>query len=275
MSYSNYQSRKVPGFVRYVADLIRFRHLCWNLVGSDLRARFRRSKLGILWAVIQPLSFALLIAWAWGAIFQNQGYWEYAVYVFAGVIVWEYITNTINVSMDALTSSAGFLRQARVPFLIFQARIPLSGFVVLMAGMVGLLVFVGALQKFPAPSLHLLLIAAYPFLLVAIFMPLAIVFSFLGAKFRDLRHIVQIALQAVFFVSPIMIDRTAFMSDRLSVLQFANPMVPLLDMLRGPLLEGRMWTNQEIMIVSLWGAGFWALAVIVGARAGRKIVYAL
>ena len=275
MSYSNYQSRRVPGFVRYLADLMRFRHLCWNLVGSDLRARFRRSKLGILWAVIQPLSFALLIAWAWGAIFQAQGYWEYAVYVFAGILVWEYISNTINGSMDALTGAVGYLRQARVPFFVFQARGPLSGIVVFLAGFVGLLILVAALQKFPAPGPHLVLIAAYPLVLVAIFLPLAVVFSVLGAKFRDLRHIVQIALQALFFVSPIMIERSIFSSDRLTILQYANPMVPLLDMLRGPLLEGRMWTTQEMTIVSLWGAAFWTLALLVGIRAGRKIVYAL
>lgn len=275
MSYSNYHSRRVPSFVRYLADLFRFRHLCWNLVGSDLRARFRRTKLGVLWAVIQPLSFALLIAWAWGAIFQSQGYWDYAVYVFAGILVWEYIGNTVNGSMDALTGAVGYLRQARIPFFVFQARVPLSGFVVFLAGIVGLLLMVAALQKFPEPGPHLFLIAAYPFLLVAVFMPLAIVFSVLGAMFRDLRHIVQIALQALFFVSPVMIDRTVFASERLSVLQYANPMVPLLDMLRGPVLDGRMWTNQEVFIVSSWAAGFWALALLVGMRANRKLVFAL
>lgn len=275
MSYSNYQSRPVPGFVRYIADVMRFRHLCWNLVGSDLRARFRRSKLGILWAVIQPLAFSLLIAWAWGTIFQAQSYWEFAVYVYAGMIVWEFLGNTLNASMDALVSAVGYLRQARIPFFIFQARVPATGFVIFLAGMVGLLAMVAALRMYPAPGPHLFFVAGYPFLLTAFLMPLAIIFSVLGAKIRDLRHIIAIALQALFFVSPVMLDRTIFMQDRLEILNYLNPMVPLLEMLRGPLLDGKMWTTQEMVVVGSWGGGLWVLAFVVALRASRKLVFAL
>lgn len=275
MSYSNYHTRKLPTFVRYTVDVLRFRHLCWNLVGSDLRARFRRSRLGILWAIIQPLAFSLLIAWAWGVIFKAQGYWEFAVYVFCGMLVWEYFGNTINASLDTLTAAVGYLRQARVPFFIFQARVPLTGLVVFCAGFVGLLVMVAALQMFPPAGPHMFLLLAYPFVLTAFFMPLAIAFSILGAQLRDLRHIVQIALQALFFISPVMLDRTMFMDDRLAVLQVANPMVPLLDMLRGPLLRGQFWTTQELLVVGCWAAGLWVFAIFVAARANRNIVFAL
>lgn len=275
MSYSNYQSRRVPGFVRYLADLMRFRHLCFNLVASDLRSRFRRSRLGILWAVIQPLSYALLIAWAWGTIFQSKTYWEFAVYVFSGMLVWEYVQNAINGSLDALTNAVGYLRQSRVPFFVFQARVPLAGTVTFLAGVLGLLVMLGILQMFPAPGLHLLLLLAYPLVLIAFFLPIAVIFSVIGAKFRDLKHIVQISMQALFFISPIMIDRHFFTEDRLSVLQYANPLVPLLDMLRGPLLEGRMWTVQELVVVGTWGGTIWLVCFFVAIRASRKIVFAL
>jgi lipopolysaccharide transport system permease protein len=275
MSYSNYQIRKVPGFVRYISDLLRFRHLCWNLVGSDLRARFRRSRLGILWAVIQPLSFSLLIAWAWGTIFQQQSYWEYTVYVFAGMLVWDYVGNTLLGSMDSLVSSVGYLRQARVPFFIFQARVPLTGTVVFVAGLFGLLGLVAALQMFPALGLHLLLIPAFPLVLIAFFLPVAVIFSVLGARFRDMRHIVGIGMQALFFVSPVMLDRSLFLGDRLGILQYANPIVPLLDMIRGPVLDGRVWSNQEMLVVGIWGLSLWAAAFVVAMRAGRKLVFAL
>lgn len=275
MSYSNHHNRKVPGFVRYMADLVRFRHLCWNLVGSDLRSRFRRSRLGILWAVIQPLSFSLLIAWAWGSLFNAPDYWGYAVYVFAGMVVWEFVGNTLNVSMDALLGAAGYLRQARVPFFVFQARVPMTGIVVFVAGLIGLLILVGALQKYPPVGPHLLLLGAYPFVLVAFFLPVSIIFSVWGALFRDLKHIVAICMQALFFVSPIMMDRSMFDGANLSIMQYANPLVPLLDMLRGPLLHGSMWTPLQLAVVGAWGAGLWVLSLLVAARAGRRLVFAL
>ncbi|MEQ1785263.1 MAG: hypothetical protein ABMA14_28290, partial [Hyphomonadaceae bacterium] len=68
MSYVNVQDRRLPFVLRYLGDLMTYRHLCWNLVTSDLRSRFRRTQLGVLWAVIQPLVMALLIAAVWGAL---------------------------------------------------------------------------------------------------------------------------------------------------------------------------------------------------------------
>jgi ABC-type polysaccharide/polyol phosphate export permease len=84
MSYVNVHSRELPFLTRYAADLFTYRHLCWNLVGADLRARFRRSRLGILWAIIQPLAFALMIAAVWGGMFNVADYWAFAIYVFSG-----------------------------------------------------------------------------------------------------------------------------------------------------------------------------------------------
>lgn len=275
MSYSNFQSRRAPGFVRYLNDLMRFRHLCWNLVASDLRARFRRSRLGILWAVIQPLGYSLIIAWAWGMIFQSKTYWEFAIYVFSGMLIWEYFVNSVNVSMDALTGAVGYLRQSRVPLFIFQSRVPLSGLVTFLAGLIGLIAMMGVLQMHRSIGMHTLLIAAFPVLLVGFFMPVAVIFSVLGAQFRDLKHIVGLALQALFFLSPVMLDRPYFEDARLAMLQYVNPLVPILDMLRAPLLEGRLWTKAEIITVGIWGACLWTVSFVVAARAGRRIVFAL
>src|SRR3990167_8054423 len=95
MSYVNVQDRRLPFVVRYLVDLITYRHLCWNLVASSLRARFRRTKLGILWAIVQPLAFALLIAAVWGSLHKSATYWEFALYVFSGMIVWEFFSNVV------------------------------------------------------------------------------------------------------------------------------------------------------------------------------------
>jgi hypothetical protein len=48
MAYVNIRERRLPFVVRYIGDLYLYRHLAWNLVASDLRARFRRSQLGIV-----------------------------------------------------------------------------------------------------------------------------------------------------------------------------------------------------------------------------------
>lgn len=275
MSYANYQSRRLPWVVRYVSDLLRYRHLCWNLVASNLRARFRRSSLGLLWAVLQPLGYALVIAWAWAAVLRADSYWEFAVYVFSGMLVWEAVSNTLTASLDGLGSSVGYLRQGRIPLLVFQVRAPLTSMVVLMAGLVGLLAFMVALQKIPPIGQHLLLVPAFLLVLPMFIIPLAIVFSLLGALFRDLGHITTLGLQALFFLSPVMLDREIMNEPHLAVLKYGNPMVPLLDLFRGPLLYGKFWDPTEVITLAVWIVSLWTAAIIVSVQQGRRIVFAL
>jgi lipopolysaccharide transport system permease protein len=275
LSYANYTARNLPPPVRYVADLARYRHLALNLVGSDLRSRFRRSHLGILWAVLQPLGFSLIVASVWSGVFKSQGFTTFVIYVFSGMLVWEYFSQSVLSSLDTLTNSRGYLKQARIPFLIFQLRVPLSGQVILLFGIVGLLCLMAALDQFPPLGVHLLLLPLLLGMLLLFVIPLSILASIIGPTFRDARHIIGLALQALFFLSPVILDRAVLHSDSLILLQFLNPMVPLLDMFRAPLLDGELWSRTDVLTWACWTGGLWVLALLLSARAGRGIVFAL
>lgn len=236
MAYANIQSRRLPFVLRYMVDLATFRHLCWNLVASDLRARFRRSSIGILWAVIQPLTFALMIAAVWGTLMGMDSYWDYSLYVFSGLLVWEYFSTIVNVSQDALINAEGYLKQTRVPFILFQVRTPLTATVIFLFGLSGLLLLAAALGKFPPVGEHLALIPAFAGLLLLFGIPLAMFMSILGTLFRDVKHISQIGIQALFFVSPVMLDRAVFDRPELQFLAYLNPVVALIDLFRAPVL---------------------------------------
>lgn len=275
MSYVNVQSRKLPFVIRYIVDLFTYRHLCWNLVASDLRARFRRSRIGILWAIIQPLSFSLMIAAVWGGLFETTDYWSYAIYVFSGTILWEYFSNTVIASQDALNRAEGYLKQTRVPFFIFQLRVPFTSLVILMFAIAGLFILEAATQRLPTFGLHLLLVPAFLGVFIMFGVPLATLMSIIGTQFRDVKHISAIGVQALFFVSPVMLHREVLEDPRLAFLNYINPMVPLIDMFRAPVLDSRMWDQSDVIIVSIWIVALWVMALLASAKAGRKLVFAL
>jgi lipopolysaccharide transport system permease protein len=265
----------MPSALRYVGDLFTFRHLCWNLVASDLRSRFRRSRLGILWAIVQPLAFSLLIAAVWGSVFQITDYWQFAIYVFSGMIVWEFVSTVVTVSQDALTNAEGYLRQTRIPLFIFQIRNPLSALIVFFCGVLGLAIFLAAFQRLPSVGLHLALIPAFVGVLLLLAVPVAILMSVIGTQFRDVKHISGILMQGLFMISPVMLDRQVLNRPELEFLAVANPVVPLLDLFRDPVLNSKMWEQHDLFVLSIWAAALWILAVVASMRAGRKIVFAL
>jgi lipopolysaccharide transport system permease protein len=275
LSYSNYQTRDRSFVVRYILDLARYRHLCWNLVGSDLRARFRRSHLGIIWAIIQPLSFALIIAFVYGQLFGQKSYWDYAIYVYSGMLVWELFGTVTNVSLDSFQMAEGYLRQARIPFLIFQMRVPLSATVIFGAGYIGLLLIELALGKVPGIGLQLLLIPAFPFMALLMLLPLAILMSIIGTQYRDVKYITTICLQLLYFLSPVMLTKEFLSSPHLVLLKYFNPVYSLVDLFRAAAVYGEFWTAQGVITLLAWASAFWFLAMLAAAKAGRKIIYAI
>lgn len=282
MSYSNFRAGRLPFVFQYLLDVVRFRHLCWNLAGSDLRSRFRRSRLGILWAIIQPLAFALILAFVYGSLFGQTSYWTYAVYVFGGMLVWEYFTSSTMSGLDALVGAQGYLKQARIPFFIFQLRVPLAGTVTLFFGLCGLYGLMFVLQAIPGtgvivppPGLHLLLVPAIFGVFILFLAPWVVVLSTMGAQFRDVKYITIIVLQLLFFISPIMIARDFMDSPHLALVRMVNPVVPLVDMLRDPVIYGRFWSEQSMVVMGIWIAALWAMAIISSISFGRRLVYAL
>jgi ABC-type polysaccharide/polyol phosphate export permease len=89
------------------------------------------------------------------------------------------------------------------------------------------------------------------------------------------RYISMITVQALFFVSPVMLDRRILEAPGLEVLSYVNPMVPLLDLFRDPALYGRAWDLNDLWLTALWTMALWALALIAAARAGRRLIFAL
>lgn len=275
MSFVNIQERKLPFVFRYLADLLAYRHLCWNLVGSDLRSRFRRTQLGLLWALIQPLGFALMIAFVWGALDRTLSIWEFALYVLAGHAVFDMFSHVVNSGQDTIAAAGGYLRQARVPFFIFQLRVTLTGLVFFLFELVAVLGFALAIGAFPPPGPHLMLIPLFMGMATLFCCALSIIFSIAGTLYRDIRHASGLFLRALFLTSPVMLPREILDQPQLKFLEVLNPLVPLLDMFRDPMIYGKMWEAQDVLVISIWTAGLWAIALIWAASVGRKLVFAV
>ena len=275
MSYTN-QIQRGQKFedTDFLKEIWRYRDLCMNLVGADLRARFRRSRIGVVWAGIQPLAFALLVSLVWSVVFE-QSLAGFSVYVLSGMIVWEYVSNTVTASQDSFITAEGYLKQGRIPLLVFQLRTPITGMVTFLIGYLVLIALLFVLKQTPPVGLHTLLALAYLPLILAFVTPLACIFAILGTLMRDMRHAMLIVLNAVFFLSPIIVLRSYLESESLLFLQYANPLIPLLDMFRAPVLDGQAWSLLSFQIVIVWIVGLWLLAIIMSKKVGRKIVFAL
>lgn len=265
------------GLGGYLAAVWRYRHLMFHLASSDLQSRFRRSSLGIIWAMIHPLMFAMLYSVVLSALFQ-QDIKTVAVYVFAGFIVWDAISSFVSQGAVSIINGGGYLKQAPIPMIIFPMRTSITVLTILLLAFVAFFLFrTGVILMVPLNepivTIHWLWVAPIFAMVFLLGSAWATIVGFMNLKFRDTQQVLQIVLQALWFTSPVFFPREAFENAHLQVWAAVNPVMGFLDAFRDATLYARAPEPRAWIMMGVWVAGSWLVASVVTAVNDRKSIH--
>jgi ABC-type polysaccharide/polyol phosphate export permease len=99
-------------------ELLRYRDLVSALVSRDLKVRYRRSAIGFLWTMLQPLLMMLVLRTVFSTLFQAKSAevpQNYEIYALAGINFWNFFSQSIVASMNSLRGNAQLLQKLPVP----------------------------------------------------------------------------------------------------------------------------------------------------------------
>lgn len=257
----------------YLVEVWRARYFWSHLALADLRTRWRRSFLGALWSILQPLGMTALLTVVFSRIFAIDMV-KYAPYIFSGMITWEYVVGTVNNGSLAFVQADAYIRQARRPLAIYTLRIALTNLAVFALASTGLLLWSLVVLPENFGWAWLASLAIFPVLLAAGW-AVATFLAYFATRFRDIPHALGLVMQALWFVSPVYFESDLFRKAGLSALVDWNPIYHVLELLRAPLLRGGWPTAANFA----WSAGlalvFGLLAWSVGRRLERKMIFYL
>jgi ABC-2 type transport system permease protein len=203
------------------------RELLVHLTRSDIKVKYKNSALGLLWSMVSPL-MQLAIFWlVFGFILKN-GYPHFVVFLFAGLIAWNFFSGSLNTATGIIVERAGIVKKVAFP----REILPLStvGAQIFYFSMqaVAMAVILVLLQSAPDWGLLWLLIPAMAALLV-LASGLSVLFSALNVRLRDMRHLIEVAMQLWFWLTPIVYpyEKLAPHLHGWSWLYLCNPMTPI------------------------------------------------
>lgn len=259
--------------MEYLCKVWQARYFWTHLALSDLRTRWRRSFLGALWSIVQPLGMTLLLTIVFSRIFKTDMV-RYAPYIFSGMITWDFVAATVSGGSLAFVQADAYIKQTRHPLAIYTLRTALTNLCVFAFASIGLVIWVLAVvpENFGWPWLAALLI--YP-LLLATGWVVATLLAFFATRFRDIPHALGLLLQALWFVSPVYFESKVFYDAGLAPLVDWNPIYHLLEIVRAPLLSGRWPTAGNFVFALGLCALFALLAWRVGRQMERKVIFYL
>jgi ABC-type polysaccharide/polyol phosphate export permease len=202
----------------------------------ELTVRYKRSTIGFLWTMLQPLLMMLVLHVVFSTIFKFAVA-NYPVYVMAGILFWNFFSQSITSSLNSLRGNAPLLKKLPVP----QAVFPLA---TVTAGVVNLLLAI-------IPLLVLLVVTRHPLSPALLFLPVAIaiatlftlgaglLLSPLAVFFYDIVEVVGVVLMITMYVTPI-IYPMSILPDRFRWLVRFNPVRSILEVFRDPIYYGKV-----------------------------------
>jgi homopolymeric O-antigen transport system permease protein len=251
----------------------RFRHFCLNLAASDLRARFRRTYLGVGWAVLQPLLITAILVLVFVHVTPTP--WrELSVYIYTGMILWDLFSNSILIAANSFEGGGTYLRSSRIPAIIFPVRSVLHAVTINLFGLIGLALWTVAVLP-TSMSVHWVFFPIYYALVLFLTVPVAILSSVLALKFRDFQNALVLLLQALWFLSPVFMARVIFDQPGLRTFAALNPINSLCDLFRSFFMLGSWPALYDILQPSAWAVVFWLMAWQMLQRTEPSLVFDL
>lgn len=187
--------------LRRAGELFRRRELIGNLTGKELKVKYKSTALGVVWSMLNPLLY-LMVFWLVFTIFLPSGIPDFAIYLLSGLLGYTLFSTALQGATSSVVESAALVTKVAFP----REILPLSAigaslvnffyqFIVLVAFML----LVG--HSFLSPALFLAPVA----LLVLLLLTTAIGMGTAAAnvRYRDTRHLVELALIAWFWVTPV------------------------------------------------------------------------
>ena len=267
-----------------LAEYVDSGDLTLNLTLRELRSRYKKSFLGWTWSLLNPLSTVIVYSIVFAFFLKIEpprgdpsGLKNFAAFLLCGLLPWNYLSNSMNGSMGALIGNANLIKKVYFPrevFVVSAIGSLLVSFLIELGVLAGILLLLGNMVL-PWIPVVLVLVAIQSFFVLGI----GFLLSVLNVYFRDVQHLISIALMALFYSAPIVYPisvvpdqaHLAGVTIPLGTLYRLNPLVTLVQSYRDAMYNLRFPPLLSVLYLIAWSAVLMALGLWVFQKLDRRL----
>jgi lipopolysaccharide transport system permease protein len=262
----------LSGLKAYLSEMWEYRYFWVQLVRSDLQKRYRRSALGVGWSMLQPLAMTAVLALVYTRLF-HLDLVTFAPMLLSGIAFWAFFHASCVGGCGCFLAGESFIRQQPLPTVIFPLRVVLTAGFHFLISMSIAIVFVCVTRGMISPAL--LSLVPTMLLLVAFTWSAATVCAYTNIYFPDLQHLMEVGLQVVFYLTPIVYPARLLEENGLWFILEFSPLALILQLIREPVLFGHFPPLLTYLKVTAFVAPLVALAAVTVARLERRLIFAM
>ncbi len=226
------------------AKILEFRqysNLFVELVRKGIRLKYRRSYLGVLWSMIEPLLTMIVLAVVFGTLLGYEGK-DFPVYILAGRLIYSLFSQSTTNALKSIRQNEGMIKKVYVPKYLY----PLSGivfnYVLFLISLVVLAVVALVLGVMPTPRTLLAIVPLFVLFMLSV--GIGLILATAGVFFRDLEYLWNVGLMLVMYTCAIFYYPDNILASDVSWILEFNPLFCVISNFRscvfGEVMDGGM-----------------------------------
>lgn len=228
----------------YIQNFKKFQPLLSELIARDIKIKYRKSVLGVLWTLLNPLFMMIILS----IVFMNLFRFDieyFPVYLLSGQLIFNFYSESTNTSMSAIMDNGPLIKKIYVPKYLFVLSRVSSSTINLLASFTALICVMLAMRV----ELHyMVLLAPIPlFFLIVFSLGVGLILSAITVKFRDVMHLYSVFVTALMYLTPV-IYPMSILPEWLEPIVRLNPITNILQMFRNVMLYN---TLPDLMSIAM------------------------
>ena len=244
-----------------------------ELVTKDFKLKYRRSVLGVIWSVLNPLLMMLVMSLVFSFFLRYDNIEHYPLYLIVANITWQVFADSTNAGMMSIIDAAPLLKKVRVKKAVFPVEKVLFSLVNFLFSLIAVVVVM--LWEGVAPTPVMLLAPICIVLLMVFCVGLSLLLSALAVFFRDLIHLWSVLLMAWMYATPLfwpvsMIEQVPYHAVR--VLMYVNPMYNFVTFMRDTVIYATIPPVDVVVSCVVWALVSRVLGYFVFRTRERRFI---
>jgi ABC-2 type transport system permease protein len=236
---------EAAGRLRFAAlrDELLYRLRVLHVVASaEFKLKYAGSALGYIWSLIKPLTLFTMLYLVFGRVFKlGEISRYYPLSLLIGIVVFTFFSDATNLGMTSLVARVTLLRKLAFPRMVVPTAATLTAAMTFGVNLIAIVAFLVWNEIVPRPSWLLLiplLLELYVFTLAV-----ALILATLFVRVRDIGQVWELALQVIFYASPI-IYPIGYLPEWARKVVFLNPLTQILQDIRAVVLSVDLPPNR-------------------------------
>lgn len=236
--------------IKYIKGFFDYRFLLNELVKKGIRLKYRRSYLGIIWSLIEPILTTIILVIVFGTLFNNTKP-SFPLYIIIGRLLFTFFSGSTNKACRSIRANSGMIKKVYIPKYFFPLSDVLFNFVIFLLSLIVIIPVCLYVKVIPTFKIwHIIPALIY---LLAFATGVSMILATLNVFFRDIEYLWNVAVLLIMYMSAIFYYPERIMDSGFYWILKYNPLFCIIDLFRSGFLENHAtwWDFLYPLIASI------------------------